>query len=179
MKFLLALIIAYGFSFFSATAQETESADQLLQKACLQAGKENKKVFIIFTASWCGWCKRMDKSMNDEDCKKYFDENFVVRHVVVDETGDKKNLETPGGAAFRTRYGGDGQGIPFWLIFDKDGKLLADSMKPDGSTGGKLNTGCPAEPAEVDYFITVLSKTTKLKEDQLEKISKRFLKNGN
>lgn len=179
MKLLLSLIIIFNFCATTANAQESVSADQMLQKACAQAGKENKKVFIMFTASWCGWCHRMDKSMNDEDCKKYFDDNFLMLHFVVDEFGEKKNLETPGGAAFRTRYGGDGQGIPFWLIFDKDGNLLADSMKPDGSTGGKLNTGCPAESQEVDYFISVLRKTTKLKEDQLEKISKRFLKNGN
>lgn len=178
MKLSVSVIILLNLCVISATAQLGDSADQIMQKACAQAAKENKKVFIMFTASWCGWCKRMDKSMNDEECKKYFDENFVVRHMVVDESGDKKNLETPGGAAFRTRYGGDGQGIPFWLIFDKDGNLVADSMKPDGSTGGKLNTGCPAEPAEVDYFISVLRKTTKLKEDQLEKISKRFRKNG-
>lgn len=179
MKLPLSVIILLNFCFISATAQSGDSADQMLQKACVQAGKENKKVFIMFTASWCGWCHRMDKSMNDEDCKKYFDDNFLILHFVVDEIGEKKNLETPGGAAFRTRFGGDGQGIPFWLIFDKDGNLVADSMKPDGSTGGKLNTGCPAEPPEVDYFISVLRTTTELKEDQLEKISKRFLKNGN
>ena len=162
-----------------ASAQTGPSATEILTDACKIAGAENKKVFVIFTASWCGWCKRMDKSMEDEDCKKYFDDNFVIRHFVVDESMDKKNLETPGAIEFRKKYGGEGQGIPFWLIFDKEGNLLADSMRPDGSTGNKLNAGCPAEPTEVAYFISVLKKTTDLKEDQLEKISKRFSKNRN
>lgn len=171
-------IISLSFIMLSV-AQAVPSATDILKEATQTAGKENKKVFVMFTASWCGWCHRMDNSIKDEDCKKYFDDNFVIRHFVVDESADKKNLETPGAVAFRTKYGGDGQGIPFWLIFDKDGNLLADSMKPDGSTGGKVNSGCPAEPAEVAYFISVLKKTTNLGEDQLEKISKRFSKNRN
>jgi thioredoxin-related protein len=179
MKRIISFI-AFSIVFITlARAQTGPSATALLREDCIKAGKENKKVFVMFHASWCGWCHRMDKSMNEEDCKKYFDDNFVVRHFVVDESADKKNLETPGAAAFRTKYGGDGQGIPFWLIFDSEGNLLADSMRPDGTTGNKTNTGCPAEVAEVAYFISVLKKTTDLKEDQLETISKRFSKNRN
>ena len=175
-KILLSLaILALGPAFIHA--QAGPSAEDILKEACSIAGKENKKVFVMFTASWCGWCKRMDKSMADEDIHKYFDESFVVRHIVVDEFGNNKVLETPGGAAFRTKYGGDGQGIPFWLIFDDQGALIADSMRPDGDTGNKLNSGCPAEDTEVDYFIGVLKRTTSISGDHLDKIRKRFLKN--
>jgi thioredoxin-related protein len=177
MKRIISIFSILLASVTLAGAQNNPSATEILKEATTIAGKENKKVFVMFTASWCGWCKRMDKSMEDEDCRKYFDDNFVVRHFVVDEFGDKKSLETPGAVEFRKKYGGEGQGIPFWLIFDKNGNLLADSMKPDGSTGGRINTGCPADAPEVDYFISVLKKTTSLKEDQLEKISKRFRKN--
>lgn len=176
--FISFIIISLAFITITA-AQAGPSATDILKEATQIAGKDNKKVFVMFTASWCGWCKRMDKSMEDEDCKKYFDDNFVIRHFVVDEFADKKSLETPGAVEFRKKYGGEGQGIPFWLIFDKDGNLLADSMRPDGTTGNKLNAGCPAEEAEVAYFISVLKKTTKPGEDQLEKISKRFSKNRN
>ena len=179
MKRIISLITISLAFITLAGAQTGPSATEILKEATQAAGKENKKVFVMFTASWCGWCKRMDKSMDDEDCKKYFDENFIIRHFVVDESADKKSLETPGAVEFRKKYGGEGQGIPFWLIFDKEGNLLADSMRPDGSTGQKQNTGCPAEIAEVSYFISVLKKTTNLKEDQLEKISKRFSKNRN
>lgn len=161
----------------SDTAAQITAAGEQLKAACARAGKENKNVFVMFTASWCGWCHRMKNSMNDGDVKAYFDTSFIPLYFVVDESADKKSLETPGAQAIRTQYGGDNQGIPFWLIFDKDGNLLADSMKPDGSSNEKINSGCPAEPEEVDYFISVLKKTTKLSEDQLEKIEKRFRKN--
>lgn len=133
----------------------------------------------MFHASWCGWCHKMDKSMNDESCKKYFDDNFVIRHLVVNESPDKKELENPGAEALRTRYYGDGQGIPFWLIFDKDATMIADSkMRENGQTPQEGdNSGCPASEKEVNFFISVLKKTTTLTDKELEVIAKRFRKN--
>lgn len=155
------------------------SATEILKEAYELAAKENKNVFIMFHASWCGWCHKMDKSMNDESCKKFFDDNFVIRHLVVNESAGKKNLENPGAEELKIKYHGFGQGIPFWLVFDKNGKLLADSkMRKEGDGPEKGdNTGCPANEKEVEYFISVLKKTTNLNSDQLEIIRKRFRKN--
>lgn len=162
------------------TAQETPpSADRVLKEACDLAGRENKKVMIIFHASWCGWCHKMDTSMNDPVCKKFFDDNYVVQHLVVSESKDKKNLENPGAEEMKNRYNGADQGIPYWLIFDKDQNMLFDSRirkEGQGAAEGD-NSGCPATEKEVDYFIKVLKKTTRLKEDQLKVIEKRFRRN--
>ena len=177
MKKRLLLLCSALLLVLMAAAQNNPSADEMLKNACAKAGRENKKVFVMFTASWCGWCHRMKKSMEDEEIKNYFSSQFETIYFVVDESPDKKNLETPGAAAYKSRYGGDNQGIPFWLVIDKDGNLSADSMKPDGSPTGKINSGCPAEKDEVEYFISVLKKTTTLDNEALEKISKRFLKN--
>ena len=163
-----------------ANAQEpVQTTKQILNEAYALAAKEDKKVFIMFHASWCGWCHKMDKSMNDESCKKFFDDNFVIRHLVVNESPDKKHLENPGAEDLKNLYHGAGQGIPFWLIFDKDGKLLSDSKirkKGEGPEAGE-NSGCPASEEEVDFFISVLKKTTSLNKDELEIIAKRFRKN--
>jgi thiol-disulfide isomerase/thioredoxin len=155
------------------------SANDILKDAYQAAAKENKNVFVMFHASWCGWCHKMDKSMNDTACKKFFEDNFVIRHLVVDESDDKKNLENPGANEFRTKYYGDGQGIPFWLVFDKDGKLLADSKERTAGQGQESgqNIGCPAAENEVEYFISVLKKTSKLNSSQLDIIRKRFRQN--
>jgi len=77
------------------------------------------------------------------------------------------------------KHGSKGEGIPFWLIFDKDEKFLFDSRMPALVNGKEKlqNTGCPASREEVNYFIEVLKKTTDLKEDQLEKIKTRFRRN--
>jgi len=155
------------------------SAGEIMKEAYGLAAKENKNVFIIFHASWCGWCHRMDNSMNDPSCKKFFDDNYVIRHLVVDESADKLNLENPGAKEIRAKYYGEGQGIPFWLVFDKNGNLLSDSkMRKEGdNTMQGDNTGCPANEKEVNFFIGILKKTSSLTKDQLEIIKKRFREN--
>jgi thioredoxin-related protein len=155
------------------------AAETIMKEAFSQAAKETKKVFVMFHASWCGWCHKMDTSMNDPLCKKLFDDNFVIRHLVVSESKNKKHLENPGADELRKKYYGDGQGIPYWLIFDSNGKLLADSkIRKDGEGPEEgENSGCPATEKEVLYFISVLRKTTSLAEEQLEVIRQRFRKN--
>lgn len=158
------------------------SADEILQEAMQQAAKEKKNVLIIFHASWCGWCHKMDSSINDKTCKKFFEENYVVRHLVVDESKDKKSLENPGASELRTKYNGDNQGIPFWLIFDKDGRLLADSQVREEGASLEVrgeNVGCPATEKEVAHFINVLKKTSHLDKVEEAAVQKRFRQNEN
>lgn len=159
--------------------QNPASAKDIMREACQQAVKENKNVFVMFHASWCVWCHRMDTSMNDAVCKKFFEDSYVIRHLVVDESAAKKNLETPGAAEMKTKFNGDGQGIPFWLVFDKDGNLLADSkMRKEGEGPEKGdNAGCPATEKEVDFFIEVLKKTSSITKEQIAIIRKRFREN--
>jgi len=155
------------------------SAEEVMKEAFTSAKKQNKKVFIMFHASWCGWCHKMDTSLNDPSVKKFFDDNFVIRHLVLFESKGKENLENPGALEMITKYNGKDEGIPFWLIFDKDEKFLFDSRMTETLNGvEKLqNVGCPASKPEVDYFISVLKKTTSLKDDELEKIRVRFRRN--
>lgn len=174
-KIILAILL---FASCAANAQPAH-ADEVIREACKLAAKENKNVFIIFHASWCGWCHKMDASLNDPVCKEYFDNNYIIRHLVVNESKDKKKLENPGAEAVKIRYNGEGQGIPFWLIFDKDGNLLFDSIIRVNNEGQDKseNAGCPATEKEVNFFVDVLSKTSKLELAQLEKIRQRFRKN--
>jgi thiol-disulfide isomerase/thioredoxin len=174
ITFLLFLSVAL------AAQTSPLSADHILKEAYQQAAKEQKNVLIIFHASWCGWCHKMDSSINDKSCKKFFDDNYVIRHLVVDESRDKKSLENPRADELRTKYHGDDEGIPFWLVFDKDGNLLADSqIRPGGAgldTKGE-NVGCPAAEKEVAHFIEVLKKTSHITATEQAAIQKRFRKN--
>ena len=179
MKTITTLFVCCFFSSVLLAQPSPPSAAEVLKEACATATREHKNVFIIFHASWCGWCRKMDKSMEDPSCKSFFDDNYVIRHLVVDESADKKQLENPGRDAFRDQYHGNGTGIPFWLIFDANGKLLSDSRirkEKDGPEEGD-NAGCPANEKEVDFFVGVLQKTSSLTTDQLGIIHKRFRKN--
>ena len=111
--------------------------------------------------------------MNDPAIKKSFENNYVITHLTILESADKKSLENPGAIELYTKYAGPkGQGIPFWIIYDKNGKFLSDAQSSPG-----MNTGCPATREEVQYFITVLKKTSKISNEQMVAIEKRFRKN--
>ena len=60
-----------------------QTATEILAKAQNQAKIENKNIFLIFHASWCGWCKKMEKNMDDPIVKPYFDSNYVKAFITV------------------------------------------------------------------------------------------------
>ena len=167
----------------SLHAQTTiPTANDILKRAVLDASDQNKKVLLMFHASWCGWCHKMDSSLNDISCKKFFNDNFVITHVTVLESKGKENLENPGGLEMMLKYNGKDQGLPYWVVLDKNAKLLFDSQErttqPDGTVKG-ANIGCPASQKEVDKFIEILKNTTSLTAPQLAIIAKRFRQNEN
>ncbi len=177
----LKLLPVFCFVFFSAFAQSARTADEIMKEAYARAKKENKNIFVKFSASWCGWCHKMENSMKDPVCKTFFDDNFVIVQLIVDESTDKKALENPGAEEIRIKYNGDkNEGIPFWFIVDSGGKLLGDCyIRKSGeplTVKGK-NSGCPANEEEVANFIDVLKNTTTLTPAQLAIISERFRKN--
>ncbi|MBS1744764.1 MAG: thioredoxin family protein [Bacteroidetes bacterium] len=173
---VVALMLLFSF----CDAQQL-TANEIIKQSCVDAGRQHKNVFVIFHASWCGWCRKMDSSINDASCKKYFHDNYVFTHLTVFETEDKASLNTPGGKEFLTAHHAADQGIPAWFIFDKDGNLLADSQlrKPGESTDSEgSNVGCPANETEIDYFINVLKKTSKMTNKDIVAVKTRFAKNA-
>lgn len=178
---LLFVTLLMAFS-LSTAAQDTPPASNVVMKqAYAQAKKENKKVLLMFHASWCGWCKKMDASLEDPSCKKFFDDNYVIAHLdVLEHLPAKANLENPGSLEVLKTFKGDKSGLPFWVILDEKGKLLGDSqIRPAGAsldTPGS-NIGCPSQDNEVAYFLKLLKATSKLTDDQLAIIGKRFAMN--
>lgn len=172
MKYFVSLLAFLFFISCSPKAQSLQaSADDILKKSFQQAAKEKKNVFLIFHAAWCGWCRKMDTAMNDPLVKDFFQNNYVITHLTVYESKGKEALENPGALVYLTKNGGDNQGIPFWMVLDKDGNVLADSqIKP------KQNAGCPASKEEVSFFINILQKTSVLTPGELAAIEKRFSK---
>lgn len=156
--------------------------DEILNEAYEKAAADGKKVFVIFHASWCGWCKKMDQAMQDKSCKKFFDKNYVIVHLDVLERGDKENsLENPGAEEFMNDNGGQAQGLPFWIVLSETGELLADSkMRAEGATLADEgnNIGCPASEEEVAQLLNVLRATGDFDEIELQAIEKRFRANA-
>jgi thiol-disulfide isomerase/thioredoxin len=171
---LLVTVMLLTLSAYSQTGPEP--AKDVLAKAFKQAGKEKKNVMLIFHASWCGWCKKMEASLKDSTCRDYFNRSYVITELTILESKDKAQLENPGAIDIFNENGGKGGGIPFFLIYDKKGNILADSRMKE--TDGKLaNIGCPAAPEEVAAFVDILKKTSKISESEIAAVTERFKKN--
>ena len=156
---------------YNCPAQNIPTAENILSTAYAKANKENKNVFVIFHASWCGWCKKMDASMNDATTKKYFNDSYVTVHLTVQETSENKKLENPGAAEYLKSLKGGTAGLPFFVILNNTGKVLGDSFENGG------NIGCPASESEVAAFIKLLKNTSTIKKEGLETIATRFKQN--
>jgi thiol-disulfide isomerase/thioredoxin len=176
----LTAILLFAFATITFAQITPPSSEVVLKDAYAKAKKENKNVLLMFHASWCGWCKKMDASLTDVTTKKFFDDNYVIAHLDVLEQPAKKALENPGAAEQLKAFKGEKSGLPFWVILDDKGKVLADSqIRPQGAslnTYGE-NIGCPAADNEVAHFAQLLKNTSKLNDDQLAIISKRFAQN--
>jgi thioredoxin-related protein len=170
MRFVFIWLI--GITMEMAAKAQAPAADVVLAEAYARAANEHKKVMVIFRASWCGWCEVMDASLSDPSVRGFFDRNFVIAHLTIDEAKNKKKLENAGAAELNKKWGGGEQGIPFWVILDKDGGLLVNSNDETGE-----NVGCPGTAKEVQYFVQVLKKTSSISSQEAAAVVKRFGRN--
>lgn len=176
MKKFFALLFLSLFTSIGFTQQPVPSAKEILNAASQQAASEHKNILLIFHASWCGWCHKMDSSLNDPACKKFFDDHYIITHLTVFESAKNKKKENAGAEALLKQYKASDTGIPFWVVLDKDGHLLKDSFlkKADGKSG---IIGCPASEQEVAAFIEILKATAAITDQEIAIITKVFRKN--
>ena len=140
-------------------AQAPKTANTLVESAIAVAKQTNRVPFVRFTASWCGWCHRMEGVLTSKAVKPIWDKYFVTQPIVVLENGDKEKLENPGGEELMASQGGKDQGIPYFYFVDpKTGKTIATSLRPASGSDKGGNVGCPYEPAEIEFFMGLISK---------------------
>lgn len=176
-KNIVLITVLFLFS-VSIQAQETKpkSADIIMKIAMKQSKASHKNIMVMFHASWCSWCKRLDKAMQSPELKQIFEENFVITHLdVLERKGKIDSLENAGGQDLMKTYGGEKAGLPFCVIVDKSGKMIANSnAMPD-----KSNIGYPGSKEEVDLFVKLLkSGSKKLSKEKAAKITDYFIKNA-
>lgn len=159
MKTRALALILVAMTAVVAFAQTPKDVKTLLAEAGTKAKAEKKNIMVIFHASWCGWCHKMEEFMALKQFAPIFDASYVTVHVDVMEQPDKANLMNPGGGDLLKKLtGGVETGIPYYAVLDPSGKKLIDSIKPaDGKKGS--NIGHPAAPEEIAWFMTMLKKT--------------------
>ena len=126
----------------------TRDAEKMLADAQKKAKNENKRVYLIFSASWCGPCRMLARFLDPH--KAELEKHFVF--VKLDISRDE-NIDV-----LREQFAESQQaGVPWHCVVDPDGKVLATSnllkAKP---VAGNTNIGFPTQPEEVEHFLGML-----------------------
>ena len=172
MRTLIACLVL---ALTATSALAADSVDTLLNNAYAKAKAEKKNVLVKFSASWCGWCHKMDDFLTKTDLGKKVKDQFVVVTVIVLESEDHRSDENPGGAELLKKLGGEGSGIPYFAILNPQGKTLSTS-KP--KVEGGQNIGFPVEDKEIAHFMSMLKTGTKLNERELKEVDAWFKDNA-
>ncbi|MCX6173423.1 MAG: thioredoxin family protein [Ignavibacteriales bacterium] len=158
-KLTLTLLVSlFTITFLLGQDTKPQTADNILKASYKEAKASDKNVFLIFHASWCSWCKRLENAMQSDELKKIFEDNFIITHLDVQERGDKiKELENPGGNEVMKSFGGEKSGLPFYVFLDAAGKKLADSnVMPENQ-----NIGYPGSDEEITAFAKIIKLSAK------------------
>ena len=159
-----------------AVGAPPDSATTVLKAAVSQARQSHKVVFLIFHASWCKWCTRLEAALSDPEMKTIIDENYLVTKMDVLERGDKvQSDENPGGREMMDSFGGKDAGLPFVVFLNGKGWKIADSRAmPEDQ-----NIGYPGSHEEIAAFVKLLEKTApKMTGDQRARIAAYLEKNA-
>lgn len=170
---LLFATLALG-ALTALAADGPPPADEILSQAKTAAAAQHKDIFLIFGASWCGWCKRLDAFNHAPEMSAIIDRDFVISHLTVEEHGDKARLDNPGAQELMKKLGGQG-GLPFFAFLDAEGATIVTSDRPSDGKPGDTNIGYPGEPDEVDWFVTMVKKAVpSLTSDQSQIIKEQL-----
>jgi hypothetical protein len=118
-------------------------AQKRLKDALAKAKRENKRVFVEQSASWCGWCHVLAKFLDQHRSlveKDYVWITIDPRFAHGEEVIKKLRPKQEGG-------------IPWVVILDADGNALINSDGPEG------NIGYPGSPQEIEHFGKMLRTT--------------------
>ena len=155
-KSITPFVLLLGLAASSFAGPSTPSAETVVNDAIKQAQKGNRGVLVMFHASWCGWCHRLDKTLEKPEVAKMLEKRFVIIHIDGSERPEKISLENAGWEKYSEKWGAKDQGLPFLVTLDAKGEKKGDSKIPDPKTGTPANFGFPTEPAEYARLSEIL-----------------------
>ncbi len=118
-----------------------QDAEAELKAALAEAGKDHKRVLVMFGANWCYDCHVLDTTFRSPEFARLVNANYVVVHINVGEEG-KDNLDL----AKRLGVALD-KGIPSLGVLEPDGKVVV------AQKGGEFESTVKIGPEDVRAFL--------------------------
>ncbi len=163
-----------------AAYADADNAQDIVARAKAQAHHEKKNVFVYFHASWCPWCRQLDKLLDDPTYGPKFRASYVIAAVDIRERGEREKDENPGwDTLMASLRGAAEQDVPYYVILSPMGKKLGDSYR---GTSASIpdNAGYPQTEQEITGFLELLKKTAPaFKPGDIKKLGNFFRAHSN
>ncbi len=158
---MLVLIISAAQVLTLSVGQATPSASavEVVKKAEAVAKREKKNVFVYFHASWCPWCKRMERLLADPVYGPKLQASYVIAEIDVRERGERQKDENAGWDKLMANLRGAAeQDVPYYAVLTPKGKKLGDSYRVV-DVRIPSNAGYPQTEPEIKGFLDLLART--------------------
>jgi thioredoxin-related protein len=173
---MFRLTIGLLASLMLMAAETAPPASVVMDAARTAAAAQHKSIFLIFHASWCGWCKKLDQFIESPEIKPIIDKYFVQARLTVQEQGAKKSLNNPGGDEVMAQAGGKYNSLPFFAFLNEEGDTIVNSVRPGEGNAAVRNIGHPVQPQEVDWFLVMVKKAAPAMSPDEAKILENWLR---
>ena len=107
-----------------------------ITKALHEAGREHKRILLVFGANWCPDCHALDYRFHQEPIKALVDNNFIVVHVDTGEGEGRyaKNVDLADQYQIPLK-----KGIPAIAVLSERGLLLSSQRDGQFSSARRLD----------------------------------------
>ena len=140
----------------SPIAQADPLPAEAVLAAAAKAGKPGKKnILVVFHASWCGWCRKLEAVLSAPAAREILDRHFETAGLTVLERGDKEALENAGAEELLASLAGKDAGLPFTAVLDRKSRR---AIATSNTSGPGTNIGFPGKADELDHFVGMLRK---------------------
>ncbi|HLY17586.1 MAG TPA: thioredoxin family protein [Bryobacteraceae bacterium] len=120
---------------------EPSEAEADLKAALVHAGKEHKRVLVMFGGNWCYDCHVLDNTFHSKEFAPLLDANYVLVHINIGEEGkDNNDMAARMGAALD-------KGVPSLAVLDPDGNVVV------AQKNGEFESTVKIGPEEVRAFL--------------------------
>jgi hypothetical protein len=151
-------LLGLGWLAFSAgpARAQTQTAAAFLEHERDLARAEGKGVMLIYFASWCQWCRLLDRALADPAALAVVGSRFRIVHMRTLERREEMRAQQLEGAddLFRSMGGNASRGLPLFFFLDSEGAVLASSISPNSG----VNIGFPVTDEELDALDTIFAR---------------------
>jgi thiol-disulfide isomerase/thioredoxin len=140
----------------SARGAAPVAADDEVRRELELSKGEGKRLFLLFYASWCGYCRLFDRFLADPAAAAIINREFRILHMrTLERSAAQKALQLAGADDVFTRFAKTpAAGLPFFVVFNGEGGPMATSLSPrDGR-----NIGFPIGKGDLDVFEKILAR---------------------